>query len=409
MSANERLAYLAPQITALSTTFVYKEILGLERRGYRILPFSVHPQTEPARKVETLSQRVVAIYARGLPTFLGATFNALLRRPAATLGLFAVCLRDIAQIAEPLPRRLRLGYQMLAALWLSARLRENEITHLHIHFGDVPAQIGMYAARHAGIPFTVTFHANDLFEHARLLHEKTHRAAGVATISAFNRERLLAAGAPVRRLRIVRCGIDPREFPFQPRSSSSDPAVIGVVARLVEKKGIDVLLHATARLTRDGQPVRVSIAGSGPLQHTLRALTDELGIAEQVEFIGPIDNTAITAWMSRLDLFVLPARKDRNGDMDGIPVALMEAMALGVPVVSTRLSGIPELVVDGESGLLAEPGDAEDLARAMTRLLSSPELRDTLVQEGRRRIESEFSQQRNLDRLERLFEEAEKP
>ncbi len=399
----KKLAYLAPQITALSATFVYKEILGMEARGYEVLPVSVHPDSAPAKEVVELHNRSIAIYSHSVVSFIGAFFSALLMAQKDTARVVNLYLRDMLALGTPKIQYVKLGYQMLAGIWLAKKLTKAGIDHLHIHFGDVPTQIGMYAAAHAGIPFSFTIHANDLFHHGRLLKEKSNRACAVVTISDYNVKQLLEIGIPASKIHIVRCGINPEHFSYSQPGKLHVPPTVGVVARLVEKKGIDTLIEASAILAKEGFAIKTRIAGDGPELLKLNQLTRDLGIEDQVSFEGNIANTEVTDWVKSLDLFVLPAKKDANGDMDGIPVALMESMALGVPVVSTTLSGIPELVVDNVTGILVAPEDQNGLANGIKKLLQNKELRANLSKKGRQMITTEFNQALNLDRLEKII------
>jgi len=174
---------------------------------------------------------------------------------------------------------------------------------------------------------------------------------------------------------------------------------IGTLGRLVEKKGVDVLIRALALLRARGHELELSIAGDGPLRGELEALVAELGLGESVHFAGNLAHAGVREWMHDLDMFVLACKPDVNGDMDGIPVVLMEAMSQCVPVVSTRLSGIPELVVHESTGLLADPGDFKGLAGQIDRLLDSPELRRTLARRAQDHVREEFGQDVNLARL----------
>jgi glycosyltransferase involved in cell wall biosynthesis len=178
---------------------------------------------------------------------------------------------------------------------------------------------------------------------------------------------------------------------------------IGTLARLVEKKGMDVLIRAVAELRDRPYRIELSIAGDGPLRSELETLVRDLNLTDTVRFEGGIAHSQVADWMRNLDAFVLACRKDSHGDMDGIPVVLMEAMSQSVPVVSTRLSGIPELVVHEETGLLADPGDHSSLAAQIDRLLESAELRSRLADRAMGHVRREFGQDVNLDRLLRHF------
>jgi glycosyltransferase involved in cell wall biosynthesis len=175
------------------------------------------------------------------------------------------------------------------------------------------------------------------------------------------------------------------------------------VCRLVEKKGVDTLLRALAELSRSGQDWRLTIAGDGPESDKLKSLADELKIADRCDFLGAVSNDLVRELLGHADYFVLPCRTDANGDRDGIPVVLMEAMACGVPVVSGDLPAIRELIAQGESGMLVDGNKPEDVARALEKLESDPALQDRIAIGGRKRVETEFSLEENVTRLAKLL------
>lgn len=391
-----RVAYLAPEIPALSATFVYEELLALERRGVAVLPFSVHRPSAAAPGHEALARRTRVLYDGGVvPDGLVAALGSGVRAMKAMGWLLA----DLARVGPWRAQGWKLAYQWLAGARLARELRRARCTHLHIHFAHVPTQIGMYAAAMAGIPFTVMAHANDIFERGLLLREKAARAARMLTISQHNVEHLRSVGVDAGRLAIVRCGVS-----FAPPTRWPVPAErpcyrIGTLGRLVEKKGVDTLLQALSALRDLPWRWELEVAGDGPLRETLQARARELGIESQVRFVGALAHQQVSGWLRELDAFVLACRPDAQGDMDGIPVVLMEAMSQGVPVVSTRLSGIPELVLHERTGLLCAPADAAALATEIRRLLESPALRERLARAAREHVDAEFGQSVNIDRL----------
>ena len=299
----------------------------------------------------------------------------------------------------------KLAFQFLAAAKLARLLKANKCSHLHVHFADVPAQIGMYASAMSGVPFTIMAHANDIFERGLLLQQKAGRALKMVTISEFNRTFLESIGVPKEKLAIVRCGVSFRFLPPARQFQKQERYRLGTLGRLVEKKGIDVLIRAIAELQDRPYRVELSIAGDGPLREELKALADSLDVAQFVTFEGAMAHGDVASWMRGLDAFVLACKKNRNGDMDGIPVVLMEAMSQSVPVISTRISGIPELIIHDLTGLLANPGDHRDLSVQLDRLMDSPDLRERLVREAARHVEQEFGQDVNLRRLLNNFPE----
>lgn len=394
-----QIAYLAPEIPALSATFVYEELHALERQGVTVVPISVHSPGAVAQGEQALAERVEVVYDRAKWKIALVGLLQLPFQPGAALAL-SWLWKDMRLCGLASANAWKLFFQCLAAVRVAAVLRRDACVHLHIHFAHVPTQIGMYAAALAGIPFTVMAHANDIFERGLLLVQKAERAKKFVTISDHNLAYLKSLGLPLEKLAVVRCGVSFQPPAVWPDAAQKPTFRIGTLGRLVEKKGVDVLLRSLVGV----ENVQLSVAGDGPLLAELQALANELGIAGRVEFAGSLSHREVAAWLAGLDVFVLACKQDRNGDMDGIPVVLMEAMSQGVPVISTRLSGIPELVVDGESGLLAAPADVDDLRNKLVQLLASAELRSNLARAAEAHVCEEFGQQANIDRLLHHFD-----
>jgi glycosyltransferase involved in cell wall biosynthesis len=400
------IAYLAPELTALSATFIYEELGDVEKAGFSVIPVSVHRTTNPARALQALEQRTRFLYCKptlnDLRSSVRGMTHMLLHGRTALRWVFS----DIINNEVSLTQRLKLLYQFLVASKLAGILVENRCSHLHVHFAHVPTQLGMYAAAMADTPFTVMAHANDIFERGSLLREKVERAKMVFTISEYNRNHLLRKGADRKKITLLRCYPQLKSGMFRLDYSASPPYRLGTLGRLVEKKGIAYTLHAVSLLKAEGFDLHLSVAGDGPLRGALEQLSQSLGLSSNVEFIGDIDHAQVGEWLMHLDVFALACCKDQNGDMDGIPVALMEAMKTGVPVVSTNLSGIPELVIQESTGLLAQPADPADLARQIASLLSSENLRASLGRAGRQHVLQEFSQEKNIAKLVQFFKKA---
>jgi colanic acid/amylovoran biosynthesis glycosyltransferase len=393
------VAYLSPDLPALSATFVYEEILAMERRGVRVVPFSVHKQHTPTVPEPELSARTTAIYDGHWFARLGTSIGAVTRLGRRSLRAAAWLVHDLIEGGPSRPDTWKLVPQWLAGATMARQLLRTGCSHLHIHFAHAPTQIGMYASAFSGVPFTVTSHANDIFERAFLLRTKAERSLHFLSISRFNLNHLRGLGVREAKLGLVRCGVT---FPI--RASKPDfrdkPRYrIGSLGRLVEKKGFDVLIEAVALLGLLGVDVELSLAGDGPLKAALQALVAARGLQGRVHFAGTLQRGEVQPWMQGLDAFALACKPDAQGDMDGIPVVLMEAMSQCVPAVSTRLSGIPELVIDEETGLLAAPGDPGSLATQLARLLQDAELRERLATAGQRHVAKEFGQSTNINRL----------
>lgn len=397
------IGYLGPEIPALSMTFVYREILGLRERGHEVFVFSMRKPEHTAEDAHI--GPVTYLYDRGpFAQFMSALGPALSNIPG-TAKLKLRVLSDLVKgLGEVGPQAFTLLYQALVGVRLGKLLKDEGVEHLHIHFAHAPTQVGMYAAEFAGIPFSMMGHANDLFERPLLLKEKGERAKAFVMISEHNAAMMRAIGVPEDKLPIIRCGVPDVPAALPPRKEYRDAPVIGSLGRLVEKKGMGDLVEAFAMVLPDVPQAKLEIVGDGPLRERLESQIANLGIDDSVELKGAMPNTEVLAWLRGLDLAVLACKRDpETDDQDGIPVALMEAMAFGVPVVSTAISGIPELIIDGKTGRLGKPGDPESLAAAIRAALTDVDATETMREDALDHLHTEFSLDVNLNRLETLF------
>ena len=398
-----RFAWLAPELPSVSGTFVFREIEACRALGVRIVPFSLHAP-ESARlgaDARAFLAETEVVYGSTANLLRGA-WRFIRRRPGASIAVLATAFVDMCRGVFDRPsKRLKVPFQAIAGLHLADRLIARGITHLHVHFAHSPANVGMYAARAAGIPWSATAHANDLWVEASLLREKVRRAHAFVTISEVNR-RFIAerAGVAPAAIDVVHCGVDTADWNpgWRDADAGSSRTVIGI-GRLVPKKGFDLLLEATAPLLADGRITRLVIAGDGPERATLVARAAELGIADRVELPGAVDRERIRELLAGAATFVLPCRVSADGDRDGIPVALMEAMAAGVPVISTDVSGVPELIQDGRNGRCVPPQDVGALRGALERLLGDAAHARALAAAARHTVEADFDRDVNAARL----------
>ena len=402
-----KIAYLAPEIPALSATFITNEILRLEDSGYRVVSLSMHRPHSPAvgDALEDLGTRTEYLYRAPKSKVLLDNLSMLIRRPLGYFGTLATAVADAARMG--LLNRVGRGliYRFFIAARVARILLQEDCRHLHVHFAHVSTDIAMYAAGMSAIPFSFTAHANDLFERGWLLDKKVQRARFAVTISEYNRQLMKKNGGAEHKIHVIRCGVDHTAFAARSGRAENSIPKIGTLGRMVEKKGIDDLIRACKILRDQDIAFDLEIAGDGPLQAELHALVSDGELSAHVHFIGPLAHEQVPDWLQSLDLFVLACKKDRNGDMDGIPVVLMEAMLAGVPVVSSRISGIPELIEDGQSGLLAEPVSPDHLARAIARLLSDEILYRDLRKNAIVKVQTEFDLSNNVARLNELFKE----
>lgn len=397
------VAYLVKRFPRLSETFVLNEILEIRRQGLKVQLYALEDPREAISHPEAESLRPEVTYlhdaGRGFRSWrrviAGASIQAL-TDPRATLRLAWTLL----SVNRSMPS-LR---HALEALWLARDLRRRGISHIHAHFAHSPAAVAYMVNLISGIPFSFTAHAKDLYTTLpRNLRIRCRAASFVVTCTEFNGRHLedLLEGGAQALIHIVYHGTDLSRF--TPSAHCPQRGQILSVGRLVPKKGYSDLIGALGRLQVQGIPFECDIFGGGPMRASLTESARSAGLGGRVRFHGPrLQQEVIAAYRSAA-VFVLAPVVMEDGDRDGIPNVLVEAMACGVPVVSTRISGIPELIEDGVDGLLVDPGDEAALAAAIQRLLEGGELAARIGRAGRRKVEQRFDLVANSTRLVQLF------
>ncbi|TML53939.1 MAG: glycosyltransferase family 4 protein [Actinobacteria bacterium] len=388
------LVVLVNGFPRLSETFVLQELLELERRGLSLHVFALRRPDEVVQQ-EALSQlRAPVEYLPESPVAhqrlrVRLAHTALfLQRRIGYLNALADALAS-PEFSRSLGARSAL---------LAHRIARLGSPPLYIHFAHKPATIGRLAALLAGVPYALSAHAKDIWltpddELAR----KVRDAEVVLTCTEDSRAHLAALAGGRTPVRLAYHGVELKDPP--PSRHPGDRPRVLAVGRLVEKKGHETLLLAAAQLRDRGLEFTVRLAGEGPEWARLQRLVHEVGLGDRVAFLGPLSESELQAEYQRADVFALPCRKLANGDQDGLPNVILEAMAHGLPVVSTRLAGIVEAVVDGESGLLADQDDAAALAENLGELLQDPNLRERIGQAGRDRVAERFERSANLPRV----------
>jgi glycosyltransferase involved in cell wall biosynthesis len=297
-------------------------------------------------------------------------------------------------------RFVGLAHFLVACHW-AGTLRKETVSHVHSQWIHSGGTVAMYGAWLMDRPFSFTGHASDLFRERAALADKIARAAFIICISEFHRQFYIENGADPDKLRIAYCGIDTTHFtPNRRVRAPGEPVHILSSGRLVEKKGFADLIRACAILRDRGFPFRCTIAGSGPDEAELRAQIAQAGLEDLVTLTGQaLKQEDIPDFMATGDVYTLPCVWASDNDVDGLPQMLMEAMACGLPAVSTRLVGIPDLIRDGETGLLVAPNDPQALADALMRMEADESLADDLSKAGYRHLVDIFDLDRCLDPL----------
>jgi colanic acid/amylovoran biosynthesis glycosyltransferase len=384
-------AYLFERFPSFGQTFCYREVAEIYRQGVAAPIFSIrNPKDEPAQDWDV---RIVQ-RAHYLPEERELLDDV---RRASKKGRLA---REIIAALDEWGRRtdfLRL-YQ---AIYVGLRLQEAGISHVHAHFAGMAARTAFWIAKFFPITFSFTAHANDIFAPRKfeIGLDKLVEAARVVVTETDYAEKFLRERFPERADRIHRIYNGLTLAEFGRATFSSDPALIVAIGRLIAKKGFANLIHASALLVDRERSFRCEIFGDGPLENQLRAQIEELGLQERVQLLGAKPQPEIKERLANASVFVMPSMPEADGGMDNLPTVIMEAMATGLPVVSTRIGGIPEMVIDNQTGFLVQPEDAVALAGAIERVTNDRSLGRKLGQAGYERSQKLFSIEKNVREL----------
>lgn len=386
-----KIAYLVSQYPAPSHTFIRREIAALRRRGVKIDIFSVRPP----RPEEVMSDVDSADFAEttyllpaGALAVLGNNLRMFLRAPLAWVGALAYSLRHRNRGARAL---LYAIFYFLEGMLLADHLRRRGVDHLHNHFANASSHVALVAARYLGIRLSLTLHGlcDFDFPNGPLLGEKIRESAFVACATQYGVAQAMRLSQPAQwgKLFVARCGVELEKLPQRrPRKAagSARPLRIICVGRLAPEKGQLGLVDAFARARGAGLDAELVLVGDGPDRAAVMARVIAAGVGPHVKLLGRLPEERALEETARSDVLVLASF------MEGLPVVLMEAMALGVPVIAPDVAGIPELVEHGRTGMLFTAGDWDQLAERMRVMGQEPALREQLAAAARRRIEEEF-------------------
>jgi glycosyltransferase involved in cell wall biosynthesis len=394
-----RVGYVVKRYPRFSETFIVNELLAHESAGLVADVFSLYPPNDTHFQ-DTLAMVRAPVTYLSADGLRGIELWNTLREAATEVPAIWTSL-ELARGVDA-----RTVYQ---AVRLAAYVRTRGLTHLHAHFATAPAQVARLAARWAGITYSVTAHAKDIYHGSVTpagLRTLLGDAAGVVTVSDYNYRYLAEeVGLDPARLHRVYNGLDLTRFEVHgdhPVSAARTPTIVAV-GRFVPKKGFDVLLDACALLAGRGVDLHCRLIGGGGEEGNLRAQAHALGLAGHVRFDGPLPQREVVRAVRESAVFAAPCVVAADGDRDGLPTVLLEAMALGTPCVATDIVGIPELVRHGVTGLLVPPNDAPALADALQRVLDAPAERAALARRARALIERDFDVARNAAELRALF------
>jgi glycosyltransferase involved in cell wall biosynthesis len=388
-----RIAYLVSDYFAPSHTFVRREVSALKARGLEVMLFSVKCSgAAPGENVEYLLGRPLIVY----PT---ALIWGLFSRPIAMLTAWVLSVRHRAPGLKAL---VWSQFHFVEAVVLARELAKLQCARLHCHFANSGAGVGMIAARLLDMRWSLTLHGISETDYPAglLLKEKIEHADLVMCASYFMRAQAMRVVDPTHwgKLHVVRCGVEIGALPFVTREHAKQTPRLVSVGRISPEKGYFGLLEALAALAQQGHPFNLTVVGDGPAVIPTRARVAKLGLDDRVLFTGALCEKLALTQIANADVLVLPSL------MEGLPVVLMEAMALGKTVIASRLAGIPELVEDGVSGLLFTPSNWKELEARLKLVLTDRVLQKRLGRAGRKVVEDHFQISQAAEQLERLFE-----
>ncbi|ABB24236.1 glycosyltransferase family 4 protein [Pelodictyon luteolum] len=403
MNKATTIAYLCSEYPAVSHTFIFREIESLRQAGILVHTATIRRTSNlglMTASEQDEAKRTFAVITEPLPAIFKAHAKSLIRNPAGYLRMAAAALKPA--FTGPCKPIKAVAYFIEAGILLEW-LHGLSITHVHEHFGNPTAIVAMLMKTYGGISYSISVHGPDIFYQidSAMLDEKVRHASFVRCISHYCRSQIMriSPSSMWEKHHIVRCGVDPDTWLPRPEPDNEVPQLL-CVGRLVPAKGQHILLNACALLKNEGVRFHLTLIGDGPDRTSLEQFSREHGLEGAVKFTGIQGQDKVREWYDMADMFILASFAE------GVPVVLMEAMAKEIPVISTRITGIPELIEHGHNGLLATPADTEDLARKIRTLIEDPEMRKRLGREGRKSVERRYNQHINNNKMVDLFKQA---
>ena len=401
-----KVGYVVKMFPRLSETFILNEILELESRGAEVVIFSLKKPNEGRFHPQLAKLKASVIYLDDLdvkkwPNWIESEWPVLSPNSQELWKLLneAFEQKDIRRIEW-----------ILGSAWLASQAQKLGLSHLHAHFATLPSTYAYFAHRISGIPFSFTAHAKDIFVYdteEHFLREKAQAAGFVVTVTNFNL-RYLQEKLPhldKQKIRVIYNGINVEYF-GKNGSTQREPNLILSVGRLVAKKGFNILLEACKLMKERGVSFRCLVVGEGSDLEVLQNQKENLGLSQEVIFAGPKNLEEVRDLMHQSSIFCLPCVIASDNNVDALPTVLLEALASGLPAISTAVSGIPEIIDNEVDGILVEPEDAEALSREMERLLASAELREKFSKNGLKKAAERFNLHKSVDTLLKAYLES---
>lgn len=401
-----KIAYVVSRFPHLPETFILREMIELEKLGWQVelYPLIIQEQAVVHEEARPWIQRAHAVPWLS-PGLLKSNLRSLAKHTGRYMSLFSRVVLENIRSPKFLARALLLFPR---AVWMAEQLKAQGIRHVHAHYATHPALVAWLINQLTGITYSITVHAHDIFVDKPMLATKIHDSVFVSSISEFNRKYLADMFGPWvnEKTEIIRCGIEPAYYRLSGSKSFEKPKRLEIISvgSLQPYKGHIYLVQACAKLLERGIPFRCRIIGGGDLRPMLERAIKEYGLERSVQLLGPRTQEEVSRFLRTANCYVQPSVVTSTGKMEGIPVALMEAMASRIPVVATAISGVPELVRPGETGWLVPPENVDALAAALTDIYRSPAEASHRAELGRSWVLEEFELSSNVRKLASLFD-----
>ena len=394
------IAFFNSLFPALSATFIYREALELKKRGLPIKTFAIRkpPLDEISKECYDLRDTTTYLLPLNIVKLLKAHLYFLFKHPGRYIGTLIFLLTR--KFDRKLKDRLRTVIHFCEGVLLAKLLIEdNEISHIHVHYAAHPASVAFAASKLSGIPFSFTAHAYDIWIDRLFIKDKVNAARFAVACTNFGREQILKNNGIIDpdKLVTVYHGIDTEKFAPRDKHDSESQTTIVHVGRLSEEKAQANIILACKILKHEGYDFQCLIIGDGDLYNDLKELIIQNDLEDRVELVGKVFQEEIIDYYAKADMFVLSSHREN------LPNVLVESMAMGIPTIATGIAAIPELIQDGENGLLIEPNNIEQLARAMKRLIDEKEFAQRIADNGRKTVLEKFDHNTSLDKLVELY------
>jgi len=405
-NSHRKIAYIMSRFPHLPETFILREINELDRLGWHIVLYPLILQTQGVIHPEAKTWISKAHYSPFLSiNVIAENIRILFQRPKIYLALM---VRSLWENRKSLAFLFRTCTLFPKSVYTANLMLKEEIQHIHVHFATHPAFVAWVIHRLTGISYSVTVHAHDIFVQKAMLKTKLQATSFIAAISEFNRDYIAKdVGSDLKnKTHVIRCGIDPSKYiPFTNRNGREDQLEIISIGSLQPYKGQKYLIQACLLLRERNIPFRCRIIGEGNERSMLEALIVKFNLGESVKLLGPKKQEEVADLLPSAHCYVQPSIVTSSGKMEGIPVALMEALSCALPVIATNISGIPELVISDLTGYLISPKDSSALADVLVEIYKYPERAARFGVAGRQLVLDNFQLSTNVAQLAAHFDQ----